>query len=79
MNSTEREIALPATPALPKDGFIRLREVLRFIPVSKTKWRMGVKSGKFPQPVKLGRLALYRCEDIRGLIKRIGKGEFQCD
>lgn len=79
MKSTEKEKSQSATLALPKDGFLRLRDVLKFIPVSRTKWRMGVKNGEFPQPVKLGRLALYRCEDIRSLIKRIGKGEFQCD
>lgn len=79
MTSTRKEAALPTTPALPQTGFMRLREVLKLIPISKTRWRTGMKRGQFPQPVKLGRLAFYRCEDIRVLIKRIAKGEFKCD
>ena len=39
------------------------------IPVKKSTWWAGVKSGKFPQPRKLGpRTTAWRCEDIRALI-----------
>jgi len=39
------------------------------IPVKKSCWWAGVKSGRFPQPVKLGpRVTVWRVEDIRGLI-----------
>jgi prophage regulatory protein len=39
------------------------------IPVSKSTWWDGVKSGRFPKPVKLGpRITAWRVEDIRGLI-----------
>ena len=34
---------------LPETGFMRLPEVLRFIPVARSTWWAGVKSGKFPQ------------------------------
>jgi len=40
------------------------------IPVSKSTWWAGVKSGRFPQPVKLGpRITVWRVEDIRTLIR----------
>ena len=61
------------TPVLPATGFLRLNEVLRFIPYKKTRWYKGLKTGEFPQPVALGpRAKGYRCEDIHALIKRLG-------
>ncbi|NBW37954.1 MAG: AlpA family phage regulatory protein [Cytophagia bacterium] len=39
---------------IPKEGFLRLSELLKIIPVGKTKWWQGVKSKRYPQPVKLG-------------------------
>jgi prophage regulatory protein len=40
------------------------------IPVSKSTWWAGVKSGRFPQPVKLGpRITAWRYEDIAALIQ----------
>lgn len=61
------------TPALPSTGFLRLDQVLQFVPVKKTRWYKGLKEGEFPQPVPLGpRLKVYRAEDIRALIERLG-------
>lgn len=44
------------------------------IPVSAASWYAGQKTGKYPRPVKFGRTALYRVEDIRALIARIDGG-----
>ena len=55
--------------ALPADGFLRLPQVLSVFPVSRSSFWAGVKSGKFPQPVKLGpRTTAWRADDIRRLI-----------
>mgnify|MGYP003909549929 CR=1 FL=1 len=55
---------------LPNVGFIRLPEVLKLIPVSKSTWWEGIKTGRFPKPVKLGkRISAWRVEDIRMLIE----------
>lgn len=55
---------------LPETGYIRLPEVLRLIPVSKSTWWAGIKSGRFPKPVKLApRISAWRIEDIRNWIK----------
>jgi predicted DNA-binding transcriptional regulator AlpA len=57
---------------IPETGFLRLPQVLSVIPVGKTSWWEGVKSGRFPQPVKLwGRCTAWRAEDIRALIKKL--------
>jgi prophage regulatory protein len=50
-------------------GLLRIKQVLQFVPVSKSSWWNGVKSGKFPQPVKLGeRTTCWRASDIQALI-----------
>ena len=60
--------------ALPETGFVRLSSILAPagpIPVSKSTWWAGVRSGRFPKPVKLGRrITVWRVEDIRALIER---------
>lgn len=39
------------------------------LPISRSTWLNGVRSGKFPKPVKLGpRTTVWRVEDIRALI-----------
>lgn len=57
---------------LPAIGFLRLSQVLRLLPVSKTSWYDGIKAGIYPPPVKIGkRSKAYRAQDIRGLIDQI--------
>ena len=52
-------------------GLLRLSTVLQLIPVSKSTWWLGVKTGLYPQPVKLGpKTTAWRAEDIRVLIER---------
>ena len=59
---------------LPAMGFLRLASILAPdgpIPVSKSTWWAGVRSGLYPKPVKLGpRITAWRIEDIRALIAR---------
>lgn len=44
------------------------------VPVKKSCWWAGVKSGRFPEPVKIGdgRGTFWRVEDILNLIERTG-------
>lgn len=69
------------TVALPDAGFMRLSQivgdskatppVLPVIPVSRSTWWNGVKSGLYPKPVKLSKgVTVWRVEDIRALIAR---------
>ncbi len=55
--------------ALPATGFLRLPAVLNLIPVGRSTWWAGVKSGRYPKPVKLGpRMSAWKAEDVRSLI-----------
>lgn len=58
---------------IPKVGFLRLPQVLQFVPISKSAWWEGCKTGRFPKPVKLGpRTTVWRAEEIVEFIDRIG-------
>ena len=57
---------------LPTTGFLRLSEVLKLIPLSKTTFWQYVNKGKFPKPIKLGvRASAWRVEDVRRLIEEL--------
>ena len=49
------------------------------IPISNSNWWAGIKTGKYPKPVKLGpRTTVWRAKDIQALVERIndnGSGE----
>lgn len=58
---------------LPETGFVRLSQILKVFPVSKSTWWQGVKDGRYPQPVKLGpKMTAWRAEDIHELIAKYG-------
>jgi prophage regulatory protein len=49
---------------------LRLWAVLEIIPISKSSWWAGIKSGRFPKPVKLGpKTTAWRADDIFALIE----------
>ncbi|HZZ78869.1 MAG TPA: AlpA family phage regulatory protein [Gemmataceae bacterium] len=57
---------------IPETGFMRLPQVLAIIPLGKTCWWDGVRSGRFPKPVKLSaRCTAWRAEDIRELVDKL--------
>jgi len=59
---------------IPETGFVRLSQILTVIPLGKTSWWAGVKSGRFPKPVKLSeRCTAWKAEDIRELIKQLSE------
>ena len=41
-------------PETNSGRLIRLHEVLKLLPISKSSWWAGVRTGKYPAPVKLG-------------------------
>ena len=58
---------------IPSTGFLRLSQILSIVPVSKSAWWEGCKTGRFPKPVKLGpRTTAWRAEDITALVKQLG-------
>jgi predicted DNA-binding transcriptional regulator AlpA len=59
--------------SIPSTGFLRLPQVLAIVPISKSAWWEGCKTGRFPKPVKLGpRTTAWRVEDIAALVKQLG-------
>lgn len=57
---------------IPQTGFVRLPQILAVIPVGKSTWWAGIKSGKYPQPVKLGEnTTAWKAEDIHALIAKL--------
>lgn len=63
---------------LPETGFLRLRQILgdpranppipAIVPVCRSSWWAGVRSGRYPAAVKLGpRTTAWRVEDIRAI------------
>lgn len=55
---------------LPTTGFVRLPTILKVIPVSKSTWWLGVKTGRFPKAVKLSsNITAWRAEEILDLIE----------
>jgi prophage regulatory protein len=65
------------TSSMPLTGFLRLAQIVpAIIPIGKTSWWAGVKSGRYPAPVKLSpRVTVWRVEDIRALIAAPVGGE----
>lgn len=57
---------------LPETGFVRLPTILGLIPVSKSTVWKRVRSGEFPKPVKFGSATMWKVEDIRALVARMG-------
>jgi predicted DNA-binding transcriptional regulator AlpA len=59
---------------LPATGFIRLSQLLTFIPISSaTIWRR-VRDKTFPNPIKLGpRTTAWKAEDVRAWIEDQGR------
>jgi len=61
----------------PAFGLLRLSSILAPggpLPISKSTWWAGVKTGRYPKPIKLGpRTTCWRAEDIRALMENPGK------
>ena len=57
---------------IPEFGFLRLNDVLRIIPVSKTTWYNGIRSGRFPKGIRLSQnIVVWRVEDIKNLVRQL--------
>ena len=53
-------------------GFLRIKAVLAKIPVSRATWYSGVKSGKYPKPIRMSEgIVVWRVEDIDALCNQI--------
>ena len=56
----------PEPASLPSSELVALSQILAAMNIAASTWWQGVKSGKFPKPVKLGpRCVRWRTEHIR--------------
>jgi len=63
---------------IPESGYLRLSQIIGckktgkepIIPVSRSTWLAGVKTGRFPQPTKAfgKRITAWNVADIRALL-----------
>jgi hypothetical protein len=60
----------------PVEGYVREVQILGnkktgtpgFIPISRSAWWSGIRSGRYPKPIKLGaRTTVWRAEEIRAI------------
>ena len=46
--------------------------ILPILPISKSSWWAGVKEGKYPKPIKIGKsITVWRSDEIQALISGI--------
>ena len=76
-------MAATTTATQPTTGFYRIWHIIgdakaeppipALIPIGRTSFLNGVKSGKYPRAYKLGlRTTAWKVEDIRALIGQLG-------
>jgi prophage regulatory protein len=63
-----------SSPWSERTGYVRLADILAPagpLPISKSTWWAGVKEGRYPAAVKLGRrITAWKIEDILALMER---------
>lgn len=63
----------PIVPLSSRPRLLRLKQILAPdgpLPISKSSWWAGVRSQKYPQPIKLGpRTTVWHSADIDALVR----------
>lgn len=55
---------------------LRINQVLALVPVGRSSWWEGCRTGRYPKPIKLGpRTTVWRSEDIAAFIENLGVQE----
>lgn len=61
-------------PCMPRTGLVRLKQILAPdgpIPVCASTWWAGVRSGRFPKPIKLGkRVTAWKAEEVWAVVEK---------
>ena len=53
-----------------KSGYLRLPEILKLLGISRSTFYAGIKYGKYPMPLKIGkRVSAWKKEDVRKIIE----------
>lgn len=63
---------VPIAPTAQPGPLLKLPSVLRIFPVSRSAWLAGVKTGKYPAPVRLSaRSVAWRASDLAALVSSL--------
>ena len=61
------------TSSILKKRLLRINQVLALVPVGRSSWWEGCRTGRYPKPIKLGpRTTVWRAEDIAAFIENLG-------
>ena len=61
-------------PSLLSKRLLRINQVLARVPIGRSSWWEGCRTGRYPKPIKLGpRTTVWREEDIDAFIESLGK------
>jgi len=61
-------------PQTPQITLMRIPQILKVIPVSKSKFWLMVQKGEFPKPIKIGRSSFWTIVEVQAFIEeRTGK------
>ena len=59
--------------SLHSHRLLRINQVLAIVPISRSSWWEGCRTGRYPKPIKLGpRTTVWRAEDIAAFIESLG-------
>ena len=62
------------TNSIHPKRLLRINQVLALVPVGRSSWWEGCRTGRYPKPIKLGpRTTVWRAEDIAVFIVSLGK------
>ncbi|WP_291441154.1 AlpA family phage regulatory protein [Desulfovibrio sp.] len=61
------------TSSISSKRLLRINQVLALVPVGRSSWWEGCRTGRYPKPVKLGpRTTVWRAEDIVAFLESLG-------
>lgn len=53
----------------PPITLMRIPQILKVMPVSKSKFWLMVQKGEFPKPIKIGRSSFWTIEQVQAFIR----------
>lgn len=54
---------------IPPIALMRIPQILKVMPVSKSKFWLMVQKGEFPKPIKIGRSSFWTIEQVQAFIR----------
>jgi prophage regulatory protein len=61
-------------PQTPPITLMRIPQILKVMPVSKSKFWLMVQKGEFPKPIKIGRSSFWTIEQVQSYLReRMGQ------